>query len=107
MSALTSYALMLMAFIEMLNCQSCSISQEMMAEGYEARGGKYYKFYMTTKMGQFAASEKCHEFGARLAMMKSQEDQEAWLHYHGKLYTVYNGNVVSLLLLKNVLFLFC
>lgn len=54
------------------------------AEGYEAKGDKYYKLYDgTDEANHFEASKKCQSVGARLAMMKTQDDFDAVSYYKG------------------------
>ncbi len=65
---------------------TCTMSAELSAEGYEEREDKYYRLYHGgDRADHFGASLKCQSVGARLALMKTQQDFDAASYYRGNL----------------------
>ncbi len=57
---------------------------ELAAEGYESKGDKYYKLYVGADVANhFEANAQCQSVGARLAMMKTQDDFDIVSSYRG------------------------
>ncbi len=80
-------------FSDLSTGPSCTMPTELSSEGYEENGNKYYRLYHGgDRADQFAASAKCESVGARLAMMKTQEDFDIVRSYRGKMIQLYSGN---------------
>ncbi len=64
---------------------SCTKNQDLITEGYEEVGDKYYKLYHgADKQDQYGASTKCQSVGARLATLKTQNDFDIASSYRGE-----------------------
>ncbi len=70
--------------MSILDGPSCAMPAALVTEGYEEKGNMYYRLYHgADRANQFEANARCQSVGARLAMMKTQEDLEIASDYRG------------------------
>lgn len=64
---------------------SCDMPPALQREGYEPNGDKYYKvYYGSEATNHQAATQRCNQVGATLAMFKNQADMDIVTGYQGK-----------------------
>ena len=64
---------------------SCEMPPALQREGYEPNGDKYYKvYYGSEATNHQAATQRCNQVGATLAMFKNQADMDIVTGYQGK-----------------------